>query len=92
MKKIACELCGSNQLLKQDGVFVCQNCNTTYSAEEAKKMIIDGVVEVTGRVEVDSSGKLSNLYQIARRAKNEENAENAVRYYDMILVEDPASW
>ncbi|MBO9592817.1 MAG: hypothetical protein J7599_07895 [Niabella sp.] len=92
MKKITCELCGSSRLAKLDEAYVCQNCNTKYSVEEAKKMVIDGVVEVTGRVEVDSSGKLSNLYQIARRAKNEENAENAARYYDMILIEDPTSW
>lgn len=92
MKKITCELCGCSQLAKQDDAYVCQNCNTKYSVEEARKMIIDGVVEVTGKVEVDSSGKLSNLYQIARRAKNEDNAENAARYYDMILIEDPTSW
>lgn len=37
MKKITCEMCGSADLLKQDGVFVCQNCGTMYSVEEAKK-------------------------------------------------------
>lgn len=92
MKKISCELCGSNQIIKQEGVFVCQHCGTKYSAEEAKKMMVDGIVEVTGSVKVDSSDKLSNLYQIARRAKNDNNAESAEKYYDMILVEDPASW
>jgi hypothetical protein len=92
MKKINCELCGSNQIIKQEGVFVCQHCGTKYSAEEAKKMMVDGVVEVTGSVKVDTSDKLSNLYQIARRAKNDNNAESAEKYYDMILIEDPTSW
>ena len=92
MKKINCELCGSNQLIKQEGVYVCQHCGTKYSAEEAKKMMVDGVVEVTGSVKVDSSDKLTNLYQIARRAKNDNNAESAAKYYDMILIEDPTSW
>ena len=92
MKKINCELCGSNQIIKQEGVFVCQHCGTKYSAEEAKKMMVNGIVEVTGSVKVDTSDKLSNLYQIARRAKNDNNAENAEKYYDMILVEDPKSW
>jgi len=92
MKKINCELCGSNQLIKQDGVYVCQHCGTKYTAEEAKKMMIDGVVEVTGSVKLDSSEKLTNLYQIARRAKNDNNAESAAKYYDMILIEDPTSW
>ena len=88
MKKISCELCGSNQLIKQDGFFVCEHCGTKYSAEEAKKLLIDGIVEVTGSVKIDSSDRLSNLYQIARRAKKEDNAESAERYYDMILIED----
>lgn len=92
MKKITCELCGSNQFIKQDGAYVCQYCRTQYSVEEAKKLMIDGVVEVKGSVKVDSSDKLSNLYQIARRAKNDNNGENAAKYYDMILVEDPTSW
>lgn len=92
MKKINCELCGSNQIIKQDGFFVCQHCGAKYSSEEAKKLMIDGIVEVTGSVKVDSSDKLSNLYQIARRAKNDNNAESAEKYYDMILIEDPTSW
>lgn len=92
MKKINCELCGSNQIIKQEGVFVCQHCGTKYSAEEARKIMVDGIVEVTGSVKVDTSDKLSNLYQIARRAKNDNNAESAEKYYDMILIEDPKSW
>lgn len=92
MKKINCELCGSNQIIKQEGVFVCQHCGTKYSIEDARKMMIDGVVQVTGSVKLDSSEKLDNLYQIARRAKNDNNAENAAKYYDMIMIEDPTSW
>lgn len=26
MKQLVCEVCGSNDLIKQDGVFVCQAC------------------------------------------------------------------
>lgn len=39
-------MCGSTNLMKQDGVFVCQSCGTKYSVEEAKKMMIDGIVNV----------------------------------------------
>ena len=92
MKQIKCELCGSIELIKKDGVFICKHCSAQYSIEEAKKLMIDGVVEVTGKVKVDSSDELANLYQIARRAKNDENAESAAKYYDMILVMDPDSW
>lgn len=92
MKQLNCEICGSTGLVKQDGMFVCQSCGTKYSTEEAKKLMIEGTVEVTGTVKVDTSDELSNLYQIARRAKNDNNSENAAKYYDMILVKDPMSW
>jgi DNA-directed RNA polymerase subunit RPC12/RpoP len=36
MKQIVCEACGSKDLVKQDGIFVCQHCNTKYLAEEEK--------------------------------------------------------
>ena len=37
MKQMVCEMCGGTDLIKQDGVFVCQTCGTKYSIEEAKK-------------------------------------------------------
>lgn len=92
MKQLICEMCGSTELLKQEGVFVCQSCGTKYSVEEAKRMMVEGTVEVQGVVKVDSSEKLKNLYQIARRARDDENSESAAKYYDMILQEDPMSW
>ena len=93
MKQLTCEMCGSTDLVKQDGVFVCQSCGTKYSVEEAKKMMVEGTVDVSGStVKIDTSDELENLYQIARRAKNEKNAENAAKYYDMILMKHPTSW
>ena len=38
MKQLTCEMCGSTDLIKQDGVFVCQSCGCKYSVEEAKKI------------------------------------------------------
>lgn len=93
MKQLTCEMCGSTDLVKQDGVFVCQTCGAKYSIEEAKKMMVDGTVDVSGStVKVDTSGELANLYQIARRAKDDNNGENAAKYYDMVLMKDPTSW
>ena len=86
-------MCGSTDLMKQDGVFICQSCGTKYSVEEAKKMMVEGTVDVSGStVKVDTSGELANLYQIARRAKDDNNGENAAKYYDMVLMKDPTSW
>lgn len=93
MKRLTCEMCGSTDLMKQDGVFVCQSCGTKYSIEEAKKMMVEGTVDVSGStIKVDSTDELSNLYQLARRARRENNAQNAAKYYDMILVKEPTSW
>lgn len=93
MKQFTCELCGSTDVIKQDGMFVCRGCGTKYSIEEAKKMMVEGTADVSvSTAKADTSDELSNLYQIARRAKDDNNAENAAKYYDMILVKDPNSW
>ena len=92
LKALTCEMCGSTDMVKQNGVFVCQSCGTKYSLEEAKRMMIAGTVNVAGTVKVDMSEKLKNLYTIARRAKDEDNSENAAKYYDLVLQEDPESW
>ena len=92
MKVLKCEMCGSQDLVKDGGVFVCQSCGTKYTVEEAKKMMVEGTVDVKGTVKVDTTDELKNLYEIARRAKDSNNSANAAKYYDMILVKDPSSW
>ena len=92
MKQLTCEMCGSTDLMKQEGVFVCQSCGCKYSVEEAKKMMIEGIVDVQGTVRVDASDKVKNLYIMARRAKDDNNAELASKYYEMITFENPNDW
>ena len=95
MKAIRCEMCFSTDLVKQDGMFVCQSCGTKYAPEEARKLMveIDGKVDVTGStVKVDNSDELANLYVLARRAKDDNNSENAEKYYNQIIIKDPSSW
>lgn len=41
MKKMKCEVCGSLSIKKENGVFVCQECGTEYSTEEARKLLRD---------------------------------------------------
>ena len=43
MKQLTCEMCGSTDLLKQDGVFVCQSCGCKYSVEEATGIEVNKV-------------------------------------------------
>ena len=86
MKQLTCEMCGSTNIIKQNGVYVCQDCGTKYSVEEARKMMVEGTVKI------DNTDKLNNLYKIARQARDSDDSENAARYYDMIMQEDPDSW
>ena len=92
MKQLTCEMCGSTDLMKDGGVFVCQSCGCKYSVEEARRMMVEGTVDVTGTVKVDTSDELKNLYELARRAKIDNNSENAQKYYEQIVIKDPSSW
>lgn len=92
MNELICEMCGSNNIVKQDGLYICQSCSTKYSVEEARRMMAGETVEVEGTVKIDSSSELANLYEIARRARDTNNSENALKYYDQILVKDSNSW
>ena len=70
MKQLTCEMCGSIDLIKQDGVFVCQSCGCKYSVEDAKKLMIEGAVEVTGTVKVDGIQDLETLIENANTFVN----------------------
>lgn len=88
-----CEICGSNDLLKDNGVFVCQHCGTKYSVEEAKKIMSAEKVDVSGStVKVDHTDRLANLYALAHRALEAGDLDSAHSYYKEILLEDPSSW
>lgn len=89
MKQLTCEMCGSTDLIKQDGVFVCQTCGCKYSIEEAKKMMIEGTVDVQGTVKVDNSAFVEKYLANARRAKEKEDWEEVEKYYNMVEQNDP---
>ena len=55
MKKLTCEMCGSTDLMKDGGVFVCQTCGCKYSVEEARRMMVEGTVDVKGTVQIDNA-------------------------------------
>lgn len=55
------EICGSNDIMKHDGCYVCQECGIKYSVEEARKLMIEGTVDVSGSiVQVDRSNEIEN--------------------------------
>ena len=78
MKRLVCEMCGSTELIKQEGVFVCQSCGCKYSVEEAKKMMVEGTVEVTGTISVDRSNEVEN--RLANAINEFKNGNNDVAF------------
>lgn len=95
MKQLTCEMCGSTDLIKQDGVFVCQTCGCKYSIEEAKKMMVEGTVEVVGTVRIDESAKeqerINNYLKMAEAAFEGSDIEGTTNYCDKILEIDPSN-
>ncbi len=91
MKQLTCEMCGGTDLMKQDGAFVCQNCGMKYSVEEAKKMMIEGTVEVQGTVQVDNTAFVQKYLANARRAKEKEDWAETEKYYNMVEQNDPTN-
>lgn len=92
MKRLTCEMCGSTDFLKEDGVFVCQSCGCKYSVEEAKKMMVEGVVEVTGTVSVDTSDAIKHNLELARTASASGNNTQAEERADEILSMNTNVW
>ena len=91
MKQLTCEMCGSTDLMKDGGVFVCQSCGCKYSVEEAKKMMVEGTVDVQGTVKVDNSEFVQKYLANARRAKEKEDWEETEKYYNMVEQNDPSN-
>lgn len=81
MKQLTCEMCGSTDLVKQDGFFVCQTCGCKYSVEEAKKMMIEGTVDVV----IDTSKEISNLVERMYSCLKQHDFEQTKEYCKKIL-------
>lgn len=58
MNAIICEMCGSSDLVKQDGLYVCQNCGCKYSTEEARNLF-----EINVKIEVDDISAYEQLLE-----------------------------
>jgi len=69
MKKITCEKCGSNDIVMQEGLFVCQGCGCKYTREEVKEMTAEETVEVTATVHAENPTRKRNPRAAAHQAK-----------------------
>ena len=68
MKKMVCEICGSQAIKKEHGCFVCKECGTEYSLEDAKKLLVsvDDPLDTKSQdnANTDVSGKEKLLYAL----------------------------
>ena len=94
MKRIVCEMCGGTDLVKSEGLFVCQSCGCKYTVEEARKMMIEvaGTVEVTGTVKVDNSASVDTYLSMARNAVDAGNNKEAEDYANRVIEIDANNW
>lgn len=85
MRAIVCELCGSNDLVKDGSVYVCQHCGTKYTTEEARKLLVEASVTVVGPIGVDGIAGVDNLLRRASDFEGRGDYERAIEYYDRVL-------
>lgn len=88
MKRIVCEMCGDTDIIKQDGVFICQTCGTKYSLEEAKKMMI----EIEGTVKIQNAAQLENLLNLAHSSFDSKNYAKAEDFCNQVIAMDDKNY
>ncbi len=91
MNAIQCEMCGSADIIKQDGVYVCQHCGMKYTQDEVRKLMIEGTVDVKGTVQVDNTAFVQKYLQNARRALQKQDWDEIEKYYNMVEQNVPDS-
>lgn len=94
-----CTQCGGNiEVDDTHEAGICQHCGTPFITEKA---INNYTANITNNIVNNFSGAnvtfanttdIDKLYQTARRFRKDCNSEEAAKYYDMILKEDPESW
>ena len=93
MKKIVCEMCCSNDVIKDGEFYVCQACGTKYTVESARSLLKDiGTLDIKGKVEIDSSNQVESLTAMANNALSLNNYKDALNYIEKILAIDPQNY
>ena len=88
MKQLTCELCGSTNFVKQDGMFVCQDCGTKYTVEEARKMMgAEGPAPAA-----KDTRMIENFLSMAKNALDAGNNAEAESYSNKIIEVDPTNY
>ncbi len=97
MKRLICEMCDGENLIKENGVFVCQDCGCKYSVEEAKKMMreVDTDTGATAGVkkekkpETKESSKVDTLLTRVKMFLEDGDWEKTEEYCQKVLDIEP---
>jgi hypothetical protein len=83
MKALVCEMCGSADIIKDNGFYVCQSCGVKYTVEEARKMMVEGVVKI------DKTDDIKSFLELGMSSLRGNNGEQAMLYANRALEIDP---
>ena len=94
MRQLACEICGSTDVVKQGDYFVCQECGCKYTVQETKNIIGDNNQRKNDDAseKVDESFKIDNYYTLAESAYESGNKEETETYCNKIIENDPYNY
>lgn len=84
LENITCEMCGSNNLTEENGVYTCQNCGTKFTPKKEEKTIINNVSTDGDNAE--------NLKVLAKRYYSNKNYQKAKDYFNRVLEKNPNDW
>ncbi|UKI57307.1 MAG: hypothetical protein L6V81_08135 [Clostridium sp.] len=71
-------------MIKIKNLDFCKYCGTKLQNTAIKK--------INAKVKIDKEDEIKKLYILARRAKDNDDAEKAEKYYSTILNEVPNDW
>lgn len=83
MAQLVCEVCGSNDLVKQEDMFICQVCGAKYSVEAVKKLMVQGPAGGNNNQAID------NYFEMAKRAYDANNLSETENYCNKVTEIDP---
>jgi len=92
MKKIVCEMCECTEFIKEDGLFVCQECGCKYTVEEAKKLMQDIDIEAAlDDIMQDLENEIENEVQDLENQLGIDNEYSSNRQTNDIPLHTPDS-
>lgn len=88
MAALVCDLCGGKLKMGSGGIATCESCGMEHTAERMREK----VQEIKGTVRVDNTHMVENYLEMANRAYNSSNNEEAENYCNKIIEIEPNNY